>query len=398
MNCFHSLGGMIEVELTSADVGGALSAVNDSGIHIYSVESISDLTLHMKLRRRDYPLFTKIVCSRGCEVSQIERVGLYWAMKGFLHRPILVFGLLAIILLVFYLPGRIFFIQVDGNSNLPDRLILAEAENCGICFGASREAIRSEKVKNALLARIPELQWAGVNTKGCVAVISVREKTATKDIAAQNGVSSIIADRDGVIISYTAQQGNALCRIGQAVRAGQVLISGYTDCGLSIRACRSVGEVYAQTNRQLTVISPRKYASQKQICGIEKKTALIIGKKRINFYKDSGILGTTYDKMSVEKKLTLPGGFVLPICVITEFWTLYEDSTVSYPPEAAKELLDAFSKNYLTQNMVAGRILQSKQDFSDSEEVFRVSGNYACLEMIGREQQEETLGDYGKSD
>ena len=41
--------------------------------------------------------------------------------------------------------------------------------------------IRSEKVKNSLLQRIPQLQWAGINTDGCVAVISVREKTAIKN-------------------------------------------------------------------------------------------------------------------------------------------------------------------------------------------------------------------------
>lgn len=32
-------------------------------------------------------------------------------------------------------------------------------------------------MKNALLSAIPELQWAGVNTYGCRAVISVRERT-----------------------------------------------------------------------------------------------------------------------------------------------------------------------------------------------------------------------------
>ena len=398
MNWFRSFGGMIAVELTSADIGEALSAVNGSEIHIYSVEFVSDLTSRMKISIHDYPLFKQIVCSKGCEISIIGKIGIYWTVKRLLRRPVLVLGLIMLALMVLILPGRVFFIQVDGNVDLPDRFILSAAESCGIHFGASREMIRSEKVKNALLAQIPELQWAGVNTKGCVAVISVREKTKTKEVPGSKGISSIIAGRDGVIVSCTTEQGNTLCSIGQAVRTGEVLISGYTDCGLSIRACRAIGEVYAQTNRQIMTLSPRKYKFQKEILGTEKKIALVIGKKRINFYKDSGILGTTYDKMSFEKKLTLPGGFFLPISVITEVWIVYKDSSVECSPESANGLLEMFSRSYLTQSMVAGRILQEQLDYSNGDDVFCMRGNYACLEMIGREHQEEFLIDYGKID
>ena len=397
MNIFRSLSGILAVELTSADISNILSAVNRSGIHLYSVEYVSDITSRMKISRHDYPLFQQIVYAKGCELSIIGKIGIYWSAKRLLCRPILVLGLMVLMLMALFMPGRVYFIQVDGNVDLPDKFILSEAESCGIHFGASREIIRSEKVKNALLAQIPELQWAGVNTKGCVAVISVREKTKTKEIPDKKSISRIIADRDGVIVSCTTEQGNSLCSVGQAVRKGDVLISGYTDCGLSIRACRAIGEVYAQTNRQITTISPRKYRLQSEILYSEEKIALVIGKKRINFYKDSGILGATYDKMSCEKKLTLPGGFFLPVSVITENWTVYKDSPVEYLPNAAKGLLEVFSKSYLTQSMVAGRILQEQLDHSNDEDIFCMQGNYACLEMIGREQQEEILIDYGKN-
>ena len=108
-------------------------------------------------------------------------------------------------------------------------------------------------------------------------------------------------------------------------------------------------------------------------------------------------MGATYDKMSCEKKLTLPGGFILPVSVITENWPVYKDSPVEYLPNAAKGLLEQFSKSYLTQSMVAGRILQEQLDHSNDEDIFCMRGNYACLEMIGREQQEEILIDYGKN-
>ena len=397
MNLFNSIGGMVEIEVTSADMGNVLSAVNKAGITIHSAESITELTLRMIISKKDFHLFQQIISAKGCDFIEKKRIGIFWFFKNLLRRPILITGILLLAVAAVYLPGRIFFVQVDGNIVLPDRLILSCAEECGIRFGASREEIRSEKVKNGLLALIPELQWAGVNTKGCVAVISVREKTEIKNTEIYHGVSSIIADRDGVIVSCTTEQGNALCSVGQAVREGQILISGFTDCGLSIRACRSIGEVYAQTNRQLSVMTPCEYKLQRDICGTERKFSIIIGKKRINFYKDSGILGVTYDKMSVENHLTLPGGFVLPVTVITEFWTSFEVDTAVYPQEAVCDMLEEFSHSYLMRNMVAGQLLQKDLVFSNTTDACYLSGSYACLEMIGREIQEEIMLKYGKS-
>ena len=83
----------------------------------------------------------------------------------------MVIGLCLLLLLVCILPTRVLFMRVEGNESIPENLILEAAEDCGIRFGASRSAVRSEKVKNGILSRISELQWVGVNTKGCIAVI-----------------------------------------------------------------------------------------------------------------------------------------------------------------------------------------------------------------------------------
>ena len=397
MNPFHSLSGILEIELTSANVGGILGAVTAVGIHVYAVEYISDLTVYMKIKRRDYPLFLRITQAKGCGVSVRGKHGTYWALRRLFLRPVLMLGLISLTAMALYLPGRVFFVQVDGNVSLPDRLILKEAEDCGITFGVLREDIRSEKVKNALLSKVPELQWVGVNTKGCIAVISVREKTQTEKADSNARVSSIIADRDGVIVSCTVEEGNAVCHVGEAVVAGQLLISGYTDCGLTIQAGRANGEVYAQTMRQVTAVTPTNYVFQQSKRTVEKKYAVIIGKKRINFYKDSGILGGSYDKMSKEIYCTLPGGFVLPVSLVTEQWVEYAETSAEYSQEEACRLLESFSNRYLTDNMVAGKVLQKKQDFSVDPQTVQLTGNYACVEMIGREQQERTLEHYGES-
>ena len=272
---------------------------------------------------------------------------------------------------------------------IPDRQIIAAGESCGVYFGASRRAVRSEKVKNAILSALPELQWAGVNTKGCVAIISVRERTEAETKEEQEYVSSIVADRDGIITSCTILEGNSLCSVGQVVQKGQVLISAYTDCGLSIRATRAEGEIFAQTERNLSVVAPTECIEKREIKNTKKKISLLLGKKRINLWKDSGIWDTTCDRMYEEYYVTLPGGYQLPLGVAVETGTVYQLQESQLQPETLEASIADYGKSYLHQHMVAGEIINSSETFAVSDGLIYLNGEYVCTEMIGRVQREQ---------
>ena len=75
----------------------------------------------------------------------------------------------------------------------------------------------------------------------------------------------------------------------QVVKKGEILISGYTDCGIAIRATDAAGEVYAKTTREITVIFPTNYALKSNDTVEFKNISLIIGKKRINLFKINSV-------------------------------------------------------------------------------------------------------------
>ena len=314
------------------------------------------------------------------------------------QRPVLILGLIALAALTLFLPTRVLFVRVEGNHLLSQREILDSAADCGIRMGVSGSSIRSEQVKNRLLQEMPLLQWVGVNTRGCVAVISVRERSTEEAMPHEPMISSMVAARDGIIASCTATRGSLLCSPGQAVSAGDVLISGYTNCGIVLRAGSAAGEIYARTLHKVTVAAPLDWEETDGNGITEEKITLIIGKKRINFYKDSGILGTTCDKMSTVNYITLPGGFTLPVALVTEVWRSYECRTEFADEARAERILYSFARTYLNQQMLAGRILQKEELISVTDSSFQLTGHYACLEMIGRERSEETLEHYGKTD
>ena len=397
MQFWRSIAGMVQVELTSASPERFLERTISEGIEISSLEKMSDLTCRFQIKRKEYGKLTVLCQKNGERLKILRRAGLYWKFLQILKRPVLAAGMLLIALLALYLPSRIYFVRVEGNETVPARKILSAAEDCGIVFGASRRRVRSEKTKNALLSAIPQLQWAGVNTSGCVATISVRERTEAVQAEDSKFIQSIVAIRDGYVLSATVTEGTGLVIPGQSVQKGQILISGYTDCGICIRAEGAAGEVMAQTSRELEAVMPAKYDQRTQNREVRKHYSLLIGKKRIKLWKDSGICSTSCGRMYEEYYITLPGGFKLPIAFCVDSHTCWETVAVQMPPEETASSLSAFAEQYLKSIMLSGNILRREQTVTSDGMTVRMKGVYRCTEMIGMARQEQIGDTNGKN-
>ena len=389
MSILRSIRGMVCVELTSADLSGTLAAAAERNIELFALQITGQLSARMTILRGDYRKLKVLCLRRGDSIRILGRKGLYWSLKNLIRRPVLVAGLMVCLAGAVYLPSRVFFVQVEGNQNVPTRLIQEAAAHCGIRFGANRQAVRSEKVKNALLESVPQLQWAGVNTYGCVAKISVRERAAEETPDPEAGFGHIVALREGVITDCTATRGNLLCVPGQAVTPGEILISGYTDCGLTIRAEQAAGEIYARTRRALDALSPLCGTTLEDQGEERKKISLLLGKKRINLWKDSGIWDTTCDRMYAEYYITLPGGFQLPLALAVERYRVREPSDSQADSDSVRSRLRSFGASYLKDQMVAGSILKENLNFREENGWLYLAGEYVCTEMIGKMQRLE---------
>ena len=382
------LSGMITVEFTSASPEKTIDMVTLAKIPISHIQQKTELTYQIRILRKDYLQLTEILQRQGAYHIIIGKSGPYWYCNRLLKRPFLLGTFLVLMMLSCFLPSRILFITVEGNESISDQMILNAAENCGIRFGSSRKRIRSEQVKNALLSAVPQIQWAGVNTSGCTAVISVRERNEGPGINS-SVPSNLVADHDGYILSAVITSGTPQVIPGQSVTKGQTLVSGYTDCGICIRVTRAEGEILAQTNRKLTAVMPAKY-DRPQLChGKKYKISLLVRKKRINLWKDSRISDITCGRMYSEYYVSLPGGFRLPIAVCIDQYLDYEVQEVCVPEKEAQLHLQNFSEDYLVKQMISGKIIGKKQQLSGSEGMYRLESSFTCTEIIGKEQREQ---------
>lgn len=370
------------------------------------------LSGHMQLRDISRPGALTVECKiRGncCGVCRtiteqtggtFEILGYYGApgyWKRAMRLPVLTGFLTCLVLLSMVLPNRILFIRIQGNELVPRQQIRTAAEEAGLRFGASRREIRSEQIKNRLLSALPDLAWVGVNTNGCVATISVEERRPSppEDTGLPN---HMVASSDAVISDFTVTSGNALCRQGQAVRKGEVLISGYLDLGDRTRIEPAQGEVYGLTQREIRGVLPVDTVRIKANGGSMKKYSFLIGKKRINLHRDGGILYPTCGKMTEVKPLTLPGGWELPVCLVIDRYVTYDMAPVQREQTSAVKVLREYMVEQLRREMIAGEIRGEQTALSQEKGRYCLNGRFSCREMIGRYSEEVLIEGDAKDD
>lgn len=388
MKSIEDLSGSMRIRLTSADVSYSLKTLANSNITVWDVEMDSELSALVSISGMNLTKAKKVLKKTGASMEIQKQSGPGVLLSKFRKRLLLILGLITIAFLTIWLPTRIFFWEVSGNDKIPANFIIAKLQQEGVYFGCKRSEIRSEKLKNQLLEEIPQLEWVGVTTSGCVAKIWVSESGAINEKKNNEAFGNIVAICDGVVNSVTVTKGNPICKPGQAVQKGQVLISGYEDCGFLLKHSGADGEIYANTFRKIDGVSLSTGAKRTDLNSVSKKITIRIGKKLIKLSKDSGISYCTCVKMYSERCMILPGGFCLPVSLITETHYDYAKRSCSLSEDDFK-WLSAETETYLLSHLLGGTIHAREFSIQSADEICQFRGVYSCTEQIGINKIEE---------
>lgn len=380
----------LHIRVITAEPELLLSKLTTANIVLWEVCFHDMLTIDFLIKRRQLPLVEKILKQSGNTCRILKKEGIGWWLGSIKKRVVFLAGMVLFMICALHIPGRVFFIETRGNETIPSNQILSTAETCGIRFGAKASDIRSEEMKNELLSSIPQLQWIGVDIQGTRAIIRVKERSVQENIVPQYPpISSIVAAKDGVITRMTVESGTPLFTVGQSVKKNDVIVSGYTDCGIKVLAENAKAEVFAHTLHEKEFNMPVHSHKRGETASKKRCYKLRIGKKVINLCNHSGISDATCVKMYSENYWTLPGNFRLPVSLISVDH-MYCD-TIEHEGDVPTDRMEEYARFYVRQQMIAGEILSEDIHLQRNEDVYTLMGMYSCNEMIGQVKYEEIL-------
>ena len=375
--------GEARLSITGVSPQSVLNRLTEDGIPFWSVERIDEVHYRISIPMRNTKQAMKAATRCFCSTEIVKNQGLPILWRKTLHRPVLLISMVAAIAVCFLLQNRIWVIEVKGNDRIPRDVILRELAQIGIKQGEKNGEYDPQQVKMKMLNAVPELSWMAANRTGGKITVLVTERNVPQEDCEKPIAGNLIAASDGIITDYCISEGMRLCSRGDTVSAGQILVSGYEDYGLCMRAVCADGEIYAKTWHQGSIVTPI-VTMQKEYTGRqwEEKT-LLIGRKRIKLFGNSGISVGSCDKMVGVKRLRLPG-YEFPIALETAVFREYTLTARQKIPQTVQNELEQAWETLICSDMIAGTMERTKYQFSREEKVYVLQAESACNEMIAR--------------
>lgn len=283
-----------------------------------------DITLYMYAKD-----FLKIRTVRGksaVSIKILKKHGLPFYLSKYKKRTGVFVGLIMFFVLLKILSLFVWSINVCGNKKITDDEILSVCTELGIKQGVRSDTLDVKNMREELLLKIDGLAWAAINIEGSIVSVNVTERTEESERLPCN----VIAEDDGVILSFFAHAGTSELKIGQGVKAGDLLISGTEVAGNVTRFVRAKGEVLAEVTKDITVTE--KYIQTQNISNGKRKSKTVLEFFGIKIPLYIGEFGENYTDYSRTKQMSFLGE-KMPIYLHTRLAEYYFEKPIIYDRE-----------------------------------------------------------------
>lgn len=354
----------------------------------YDGLSVCGDQLHLWISERNERRALTACEAQGICLSVAARRGLPQLIRRYGKRTGLVIGGILAVAILFFSSRVVWSIRVTGNRALEKEEILQMLSDCGLGSGTYLPTLDTDLVESRLLLAHREICWVSVNVRGTTVNVEVLESSSGAEES--RTYANLIAACDGQIERIEAYDGNVCVKVGDVVRAGDLLVSGIYDKGLlGYRATRAKGGVYARTVREFDVEIPlegvqKVYTGREWIENYVKFFA-----KRIKVFANTGKMSAECDIIYRDNGITLPDGAVLPIGVQQVVYREYREEHFCMDGEAAME--QAFLQlSQMLEKFVSdtgAELLSKTVRYELDESAYRIRCTVICIENIARVQE-----------
>ncbi len=308
-------------------------------------------------------------------------------MKGLPHyiyrnrRRYGAFAALLLSLICFlFVSCRVWDVRIQGVDESAEEQIRSALKSEGLSAGVPFRKLDFSEIENGLQISCDSVAWANIHRRGTVVYVNV--------IGAQTGESSnssvignLVASEDCVIVAVSPERGLACVKVGDAVRAGDVLVSAVHPDGTLSGASGAVlgrvsGKTTASAARQETKIVSEKV----------KKVGITLNffDFSINIFKNYRNLPTGYDIIESERHLRLFGRITLPISVTVKTAYLRREEPILYSEAEAIRLAGVRLRANLSVLLSGGEMesLRTVGEWQGEEYVLTV--HYVQIRNVAR--------------
>lgn len=223
------ISGWLTVEISGKRPESLLNLALSAGLALTGVRWLGPGRIEAQLTPEDLKKLRPLTRRARCRLHIRRRQGLPFLLACARRRPLLPLALLLFIPLLAFLSSLVAEVTVTSPDPLDPReeaLIYQLAREAGVEEGRSRWGMDLEAAEKAILRGFPRLFFAEILRHGNRLEIAVVRRIDVPEGEEIRPPGDLVASAPGVIIDALVQRGTAAVSSGDAVRQGQVLISG----------------------------------------------------------------------------------------------------------------------------------------------------------------------------
>ena len=234
-----------------------LSDAAARGLHLFNTR-VEGETLYACCPAAQYK-YLRPLARRACMRLRITRKrGPYFRLFPYRRRTGIPVGLALAALLLCWLSGRIWIVQVETAAGIDEQAVLQAVAAQGVYPGCRIDTVDMQLLRLSALSDLQDTVYVSVNPSGCVARVTVNPRSMKPTVnRPTDGCANLVAAQSGRIVALEVYSGQAAVQVGDGVEAGMLLVSGTVEPPSGrVYLRRASGRVIAETTRSLQVTVP----------------------------------------------------------------------------------------------------------------------------------------------
>ncbi len=325
----------------------------------------------------------------------------FWLLLG-RRRILWVGGLAAFFLLLYSSSFHVWDISFDGNRRFTDETLLHFMNEVPVRCGMRKSQIFCADLENRIRNAFPEISWVSAELTGTRLTIHLRENDGIlKAETEPETPCELTAGTDGTVTRIIVRNGKARVKVGDTVKAGDVLVSGelplYDDSETLVKTNKvhADAEVYARTVKTVTWKIPDTEEIRARTGKRRRGIFFKLLDLEFCFLMPDLKKESTWELFMEEFQLKLSKNFYLPVYVgiltAREYVPYEKVLTKTEVSDAADRYLNEYMQN-LTEKGI--QILGSDVKIERSGSHWKIHGTLTVVEDITKsspipEDQEE---------
>ena len=389
VNLFNIIRGYVIIMVEGYFLERFINICTRRQIYLWDIKKINSAKIRLKISINGFKMLRPIAHKTGCSVRIVQKKGLPFLLYKHRRRKTFIAGIVIFFGILWYITSFVWVIEVVGNEHLEAGEIKASLRECGFKKGSFKATLNLPALENRMLLANDKLSWVGIEIKGTKATVGIKERRKAPQIVEIHISCNIVSANEGVIHRMIVKSGQPMVKEGDTIEKGQLLVSGVLDSKVEgVRYVHAVADVEARTwyeeTKELSLTKEINIKTGNEIT----RRSLKVFNFNINFFINSSIPYTNYDKMTSKKALTIGKNYILPIVIETN---VYEEVMIE---KQKMTIQQAIEDNIISiREKIKDQMSEGAQIVEEIMEHMRIDDNnivftlrVECIEEIGKQE------------